>query len=191
MESKEAQFFAQAIQESKKTSKVAQERFGVNTLDELKEKLNLISHKNWLLWSTCDDLIYFILPHIENSKITIQASLIINSHMDNKAFCHNKLTPLSINFLTDVRQIEILLCECYSYLNDDYHIDTAQYHIDSAKTHIIKAIDNIEKFDLNNAESDSKNEEKISVSSYLPRLQFILYQIENVIDQKIDEDITS
>ena len=93
-------------------------------------------------------LIYFILPQIENSKITIQASLTVNSHMNTKAFCHNELTPLSINYLTDVRQIEVLLCECYSYLNDDYHIDTVQYHIDSLRTHNLKAIDNIEKSDL-------------------------------------------
>ena len=110
--------------------------------------------------------------------------------MDTKAFCHNELTPLSINCLTDVRKIEIL-CECYSYLNDDDHIDTVQYHIDSAKTHIIKAIDNIEKSDLNNAESESINEEKISVSSYLPRLQFIYVRLRTSQSKKIDEDITS
>ena len=45
MEPKEAQFSAQAIQESKETSKVAQERFGVNTLDELKTILIFFSQK--------------------------------------------------------------------------------------------------------------------------------------------------
>ena len=177
IDSKEDQFFIREIQESQQTAKVAQERFSIDTLDVLKEKLNLISLKDWLLWSTCDNCVNFILPHIENSKITIQASLTINSQLGTKAFCHNQPTPLSINCLTDIRQIEVLLSECYSYLNDYKHADIVQHHINSAKRHIIKAMDNIEKFSLDDTESELK--EKVSVSTYLPRLQFILCQIEN------------
>ena len=141
IDSKEDHFFLRAIQESQQTAKVAQERFSIDTLDVLKEKLNLISLKDWLLWSTCDNCVHFIPPHIENSKITIQASLTINSQLGTKAFCHNQPTPLSINCLTDIRQIEVLLSECYSYLNDYKHADIVQHYINSAKRHIIKAMD--------------------------------------------------
>ena len=125
--------------------------------------------------TSVDHILY--LPHIENSKITIQASLTINSQLGTKAFCHNQPTPLSINCLTDIRQIEVLLSECYSYPNDYKHTDIVQHHDNSANRHIIKAMDNIEKFGLDDTESELKG--KVNVSTYLPRLQFILCQIEN------------
>ena len=59
-----------------------------------------------------------------------------------------------------------------------------QKHVDSAKTHIIKAIDCIEKSTLDDPESII--EEKFWDSTYLPRFQFILCQIENAMVELFD-----
>ena len=123
--------------------------------------------------------------------ITIQASLTINSQLVTKGFCNDEPTSLLIIYLTDIYQIEVLLSECYSCLNDDHHADIEQYHIDLARTHIIKAIDDAEKSILENTESELIDQEKVCVSTYLPRLQFILCQIENATVPKMDEDTIS
>ena len=181
MELKEEQFFAQVIQESQKTFKIDEERYGIATLDDLKQKLHLISLRNWLRWSTNQDSIHFILTNIHNSKITVEATLSVNHNLGTIAFFHNEPIVLSLNCLTDIRQIEILLIECKSSVNDASQSDPVRYHVNSARTHIIGAIDHIEKY---NRESEPGlefiNQEHIPVSTYLPRLQFVLCQIENV-----------
>ena len=181
MELKEEQFFAQVIQESQKTFKIDEERYGIATLDDLKQKLHLISLRNWLRWSTNQDSVHFILPNIHNSKITVEATLSVNYNLGTKAFFHNEPIVLSLNCLTDIRQIEILLIECKSSVNDACQSDPVRYHVNSARTHIIGAIDHIENY---NRESEPEleviNQEHIPVSTYLPRLQFVLCQIENV-----------
>ena len=143
MELKEKELFAQVIKESQKTFKIDEERYGIATLDDLKQKLHLISLRNWLRWSTNQDSVHFILPNIHNSKITVEATLSVNFNLGTKAFYHNEPIALSLHCLTDIRQIEILLIVCNSSVNDTCQSDPVRYHVNSARTHIIEAIDQI------------------------------------------------
>ena len=182
MELKEEQFFAQVLQESQKTFKIDEERYGIATLDGLKQKLHLISLRNWLRWSTDQDSVHFILPNIHNSKNTVEATLSVNSNVGTKAFYHDEPIALFLNCLTDIRQIEILLIECHSSVNDTCQSDHVRYHVISARTHIIEAIDQIEKYYRESeSELDFINQEQVS-PTYLDYNS--LCQIENVMVPK-------
>ena len=73
IELQEEQFSSQVIQESQETFKIDEGRYGIATLDDLKQKLHLISLRIWLRWSTNQDSVHFILPNIHNSKITVES----------------------------------------------------------------------------------------------------------------------
>ena len=180
-ESKETESFDQMINESRETFKLEEEKFNVNNFAELERKLNLVTSINWLLWSS-DGSIHFILPHLENSMIRVEATLTIDSNLCTKAYFHNKHISLSLEFVRTIRQIETLLDEIIqnSPLTLTSPIVSTKYHIQSAKTHIIKVIDAIEKSDTD--ELHLLNEE--SASAYLLRLDFILCQLENVMVPK-------
>ena len=125
---------------------------------------------------------------MENSTITIIATLTINSHLSTEASLHNERTSLSLELVRDIRQIETLLDEILnnSPLNTNTPTVQTQYHIQSAQTHIIKAIDTID----NSSDSGLLNEENVSISAYLPRLNLILCQLENIMVPKIGADTT-
>ena len=132
-------------------------------------------------------MVQFILPHLENSMIRVEATLTINSNLSTKAYFHDKPISLSLEFIRDIRQIETLLDEIIqnSPLTLTSPIDSTKYHIKSAKTHIIKVIDAIDSHSIEKSNTDEShllNEE--SGSAYPPRLEFILSQLENVMVPK-------
>ena len=59
------QSFTQAIYESCKTFESDEESINLDNLDEMKQKLNLVTLDEGLLWSS-DDSVHF---HIQNLKI--------------------------------------------------------------------------------------------------------------------------
>ena len=81
-------------------------------------------------------------------------------------YIYGQLLPLSLNFVTDIRQIESLLSEIIlkrSTFLEKKHL----LHVSKAKEHVEEAISNL----LDGG--------KVSNCSNLPRLQFILGQLEN------------
>ena len=182
-EEKEEHFFTRVIQESHQSFKADEEKYCITTLDALKQKLNLISLQNWIIWYSSDSSIHFLLPRLEKSRISIEASLSVNSDLVTTAFYEDKPISLSLNALNDIRQVEALLIEIVrsSVLKSGSETDSIFYHIRSAKGHIIDAIDEIEEC---TAKDLKLNIEDNVISTYLPRLQFTLGQIEDIIVPK-------
>ena len=85
-----------------------------------------------------------------------------------------------MNALNDIHQVEALLIEIVrsSFLNFGSENDSIFYHVRSAKGQIIDVIDEIEEC---TAKDLKLNIEDNVISTYLPRLQFTLGQIENII----------
>ena len=101
-ESKETESFDQMINESRETFKLEEEKFNVANFIELERKLNLVTSINWLLWSS-DGSIHFILPHLENSMIRVEATLTINSNLTTHLFI-----PILMIFILNIQNIHSL-----------------------------------------------------------------------------------
>ena len=146
-EEKEEHFFTRVIQESHQSFKADEEKYCIANLDALKQKLNLISLQNWIIWYSSDSSIHFLLPRLEKSRISIEASLSVNSDLVTTAFYEDKPISLSLNALNDIRQVEAPLIEIIrsSFLKTGFETDSIFYHVRSAKGHIIDAIDEIKE----------------------------------------------
>ena len=65
--------------------------------------------KDWLLWASSETWIYFIKPKVLDWIPAIEYSLSINESLVVKAFAKSQNVELSLNTITDVRQIEDIL----------------------------------------------------------------------------------
>ena len=146
----------------------------------MKQKLNLISRQNWIIWYSSDSSVHFLLSRLEKSRISIEASLSVNSDLITNAFYENEPISLSLNALNDIRQVEALFNETVrnSCIKSGSETDSICHHVNSAKVHIIDAIEE------STAKALKLNEEDNVISTYLPRLQFILGQVENIMVPK-------
>ena len=149
----------------------------------LKQKLNLISLQNWIIWYSSDSSVHLLLLRLEKLRISIEASLSVNSDLITNAFYENEPISLSLNILNDIRQVEALFNEIVrsSFIKTGSDTDSICHHVNSAKVHIIDAIYEIEE---STAKALKLNEEDNVISTYLPRLQFILGQVENIMVPK-------
>ena len=172
--------FTQVIQESRQSFKAEEDKYRIFTFDEL--KLNLLTLHNWVIWCSSESSIYFLLPRLEKSRISVEASLSVNTNLIPEAFYDNQPISLSLNFINDIRQVENLFSEIVrtSFVNTS-ETGSVCHHVNSAKAHIINAINEIEERNANELKLTDENN---VLSSYLPRLQFILCQIENIMVAK-------
>ena len=80
-DSREEELLNQALSLSLKSEKDDKEKYIVNSLQDVKHKLNLISlPKNWLFWFSSHNFIRFILPKMINLNISVAVYLEINIH---------------------------------------------------------------------------------------------------------------
>ena len=150
-------------------------KYKINTLQDLKDKLTLISlPNNWLVWYR-DDLTTFILPSLIERNISVDLYLEINCFLSANAFANGQNISITANSITDIRQIESIICEISSKYTSKSINNSHEYHINRAKEHIIEAI------------SDIKQNDGVEIhSSDLEKLQFIICQLENTIIPKTD-----
>ena len=143
---------------------------GTPALQDLKDKLTLISlPNNWLVWYR-DNLTTFILPSLIERNISVDLYLEINCFLSANAFANVQNIYITANSITDIRQIESILCEISSKYTSKSINNSHEYHIHRAKEHIIEAISDIQQNEIH--------------SSDLEKLQFIICQLENTIIPK-------
>ena len=127
---------------------------------------------NWLVWYR-DDLTTFILPSLIEGNISVDLYLEINCFLSANAFANGQNISITANSITDIRQIESILCEISSKYTSKSINNSHEYHINRAKEHIIEAI------------SDIKQNDGVEIHSFdLEKLQFIICQLENTIIPK-------
>ena len=143
------------------------EKFSVDCMQQLRNKLSLVTlPTDWLVWFTSDNCARFFLTKMDDHNICVDVSLEVNCFLSAAGYIYGQLLPLSLNSVTDIRQIESLLSEIIlkrSTFLEKKHL----LHVSKAKEHVEEAISNL----LDGGE--------VSNCSNLPRLQFILGQLEN------------
>ena len=105
---------------------------------------------------------------MENHSICADVSLVVNSFLSVNGYIYGKSISLSLISITDIRQIEMMFTEITLKLSSSPQ-KKHPHHISKAKEHIEEAICNL-------LDSDETGFH----CSDLPRLQFILGQLENV-----------
>ena len=145
------------------------EKFRVGCIQEIRDKLALITiPTDWLVWIPTDNCVRFFLPKVENHSICADVSLVVNSFLSVNGYIYGKSISLSLISITDIRQIEMMFTEITLKLSSSPQ-KKHPHHISKAKEHIDEAICNL-------LDSDETGFH----CSDLPRLQFILGQLENV-----------
>ena len=169
LDCKERDFLNQTINLSLKSENIELERFSVGCIQEIKDKLSLITlPTDCLVWFSTDNCIRLFLPKMDDHKISVDVSLEINSYLSVNGYLYGQVFSLSHNSITDIRQIETLFSEMTHKLNSFPH-ERYPHHIAKAKEHIDEAI-----YDLLDSDECESNH-----SDVVPRLQFILGQLEN------------
>ena len=143
-------------------------KFMVSTLQDLKDKLNLISlPKSWLVWFRDESNFTFAFAKMVDMKISSAVHLNINAYLSTSAFSIARNISVSVNAINDIRQNESVLHELT--LKYEFGSET------SKSSHIAQDLDNI-KETINDI---LQNNEGVSDNSDLSSLQFILRQLEN------------
>ena len=169
LDCKEQDFLNQAINLSLKSENIELERFSVGCIQEIKDKLSLITlPTDCLVWFSTDNCMRLFLPKMDDHKISVDVSLEINSYLSVNGYLYGQVSSLSHNSITDIRQIETLFSEITHKLNS-FPNERYPHHISIAKEHIDEAI-----YDLLDSDECESNH-----SDVVPRLQFILGQLEN------------
>ena len=168
-DSKEEDLLNQATNLSLRSENAEMEKFRVGCIQEIRDKLALITiPTDWLVWIPTDNCVRFFLPKVENHSICADVSLVVNSFLPVNGYIYGKSISLSLISITDIQQIEMMFTEITLKLSSSPQ-KKYPHHISKAKEHIEEAICNL-------LDSDETGFH----CSDLPRLQFILGQLENV-----------
>ena len=168
-DSKEEDLLNQATNLSLRSENAEMEKFRVGCIQEIRDKLALITiPTDWLVWIPTDNCVRFFLPKVENHSICADVSLVVNSFLSVNGYIYGKSISLSLISITDIRQIEMMFTEITLKLSSSPQ-KKHPHHISKAKEHIEEAICNL-----------LYSDETGFHCSDLPRLQFILGQLENV-----------
>ena len=163
--SKEEDLLNQATSLSLRSESEEMEKFLVGCIQEIRDKLALITiPTNWLVWvptDNCPTDNCVFLPKMKNHNIRADVSLEVNSFLSVNGYVYGESFSLSLISITDIRQIETMFTEITlkpSSSPQNKHL----HYISKAKKHIEEAICNL--FD----------DETGSHCSDLPKSPFIL-----------------
>ena len=131
-------------------------------------------------------MLYFIKPRIFDSHVAIEFTLSINEFLITKAFAYTNEISLDQSTITDIRQIEVLF-EKLEHVEEPSLLGfkSIKEQISNATNQLravaynIEEENNIEHIPMIKSVNDSTNQSKL-----LPRLQFIINQLENIIVSK-------
>ena len=122
------------------------------------------------------------MPKFQEYALTIGILLLIKENLSVLGFHDNSEIPLSLQMITDTRQIELLLEEIEFYSTPDslpIKLDRFEHHVKEASNHLHMSIHK-----LNSQLSDVLSENGSDLSSSLARLHFIQCQLDNVLVHK-------
>ena len=88
------QSFTQTVYESCETFESDEESINLANLEEMKQKLNLITLHDGLIWS-CNESVHFHIQNWKNAFNATQPTLTIDPHLSAKTSFHNKPTFLT------------------------------------------------------------------------------------------------
>ena len=136
-ESKEEELLNRTIQMSLTSETEETVKYKVNTLQDVIDKLTLISlPNNWLVWYR-DNLTTFILPILIEQNISVDLYLEINCFLSANAFTNGRNISITSNTITDIRQIESILCQISSNYSSMSNNNSHDYHINRAKIFVL------------------------------------------------------
>ena len=168
----ESKLFFQALEQSLHLNKAEDSKFGVESLGELKCKLEDFELPSfWVKWFS-DDTSTNLLKLSKDKHISIPAYVPINDSCTPTSFYQNIQIPLSIHNLSDIREIDIIISEVSAYAKDPVEncIRQATSNIKSTISKIETSNDMLEKY-----------------SELLSQLNFLLCQLENTLIPKIED----
>ena len=113
---------------------------------------------DWLVWYR-EDLITFILPSLRVCNISVELYLEINCFLSTNAFANGQNISISANSISDIRQIELIICEISSKYTSMSNKNSHVYHVHQTKDHIIAAISDL--YQNSEAEIQSSDLEKL------------------------------
>ena len=133
---KEEDLLNQATSLSMRSESEEMEKFRVGCIQEIRDKLALITiPTNWLVWVPTDNYVRFSLPKMENHNIRADVPLEINSFLSVNGYIYGESISLSLISITDIRQIETMFTEITLKLSSSPH-EKHLHHISKAKEHI-------------------------------------------------------
>ena len=178
---KEAELFQKAIRLSLDQHVTDQLMYTIDSFQQLKEKIKLLPlPEDWLLWNSNSNYVHFLKPTYVNEQLELNSSMTIDSSLYVKAKCGSFAVSLSLNTISDTREIDLLLNEITSF-----ELPTPEQPINNQlNTYVHEAATQI-KFAIAECDHSDQDSEKFStnapynLSTIQQRLQFILCQVEN------------
>ena len=113
----------QAINLSLQFENQEKEKFAVRSFQDIKDKLSLLTLTNWSMWFPDEHHIIFMQPRKINNIISVDLYLQVGTDLLANAFFRGDSFPISKSCISDIREVETLLCEIS--LNS---LDTLSYH---------------------------------------------------------------
>ena len=99
----------QTLQLSLRSKSEEKGKFVVNSLQELKDKLTLISLPNsWLVWSR-ESNITFVLALMAERDISVDLYIEINAYLSTSAYFNGQSISVPIAAINDIRQMQSVL----------------------------------------------------------------------------------
>ena len=175
-ESKEEQF-AQGLRLSLEQQAHDDGRFTVHSLQDLITKLSLLPSSNqWVTWySECT--LHIFKPKIHDKVLNIEKRLVITENLAVMGFRNSGKIPLSIDNLSDTREVEVCFEEIESSTPNTL-LDSFHDHLKEASKHLSLVIT-----ELHSKPSDLFTDND-STLAYLSHLQFIQCQLDNSLVHK-------
>ena len=103
--------FFQAIEQSLDCNRTEESKYAVKSLAELKLKLTDFEFpRSWVKWASEDNCINLVRLSKEK-HISTSAYFTINDSLTPAGFYHNIQIPLSIDNLSDIRQIDAIISD--------------------------------------------------------------------------------
>ena len=162
--------FKTALKYSQEEYEIEQKKFAVDSFDLIKSKLiHQEFSPNWLIWYPSSAEINLIKPSTSGDAISITSSIKIDNWLTVKGFVHNTQIPLSVSSISDVRQVYTLMTEIEGYKRNSFECN------------ILAAVKWLRTAKLNLENLDEISDEN---SHYLPSLEFVLSQLENLLVSK-------
>ena len=165
----ETDLFFQAVEQSLDCNRTEESKYAVQSLAELKIKLTDFEFPPyWVKWVSEDNCINLVRMSKEK-HISASAYITINDSLTPTGFYHNIQIPLSIDHLSDIRQIDTIISDVSLFTKDivENNISEVTTNIESTVSKIENSTDLLEKY-----------------SDLLSQLKFLLCQLENILIPK-------
>ena len=148
LECKDDELLNQAVTLSLRSEVEEDERFKIQSFQELQDKLSFLSiHKTWSLWYPDESNLIIMRPGFHNRKIEVDAYLSVEFDLPVKAYFKGEMFSISQVTLSDIQQLVSILDD----ISNPPSIDTEKFpssynnasHIASAERHLQQIIDNM------------------------------------------------